>query len=936
MLMSDVFGGYGMIEEHTRYSRLAQITKLINTKLELDDVLEYVVTAISEEIFQCDSVGIYLPQEDHTYRGYIGKPNHFNGITLNTLVIDPKTDKLAKQVLDRKETIYIPDTTKDNRPDPRPIKAFGINSLLALPIFYEEEVYGLVFLFNNGVKMNLTPFEIEAVEAYVNMAAVAIRNANEITNKENLISEKQLLLDVTSELSLCSSLNEALDKCFYYVGKVLRNSNIGAHLLNPITEGNYQATSLSKQSDWSEKAWKETHRTIRIDYTTDLLFQEVIETKKSIFVEDVTKDSRPNQEACREFGIQSILMLPIVTMGEVLGLLAIVGLNHQNPRYTEAGIKLAQSIVEATASVLSHLIFMEKQEQIIKKRTEELTEKNAELETVVGELQRLSRENELILHSVGDGIVGLDIKGKITFCNPAAESILKYREKELLGKSYLSFFKQKKILPKGVLFEKMTSEEDDVFLQKNGDEIPVEYTVSAIEDQSETVGYVVACKDISYRKKMEEKVNYHAYYDSLTKLPNRSLLKDRLEQSLEYAQLHHQKLALIFLDLDRFKTINDTLGHSLGDLLLQKVSERLRNCVHKGCTVSRQGGDEFTILLPFIRREEEVYSFSQKLIKTFEEPFELDGTEIFVKTSIGISMFPQDGLSSQELIKKADTAMYKAKELAGNDFQFYTASMDKRTIDNVRLENALYRALELNEMMVYYQPQIDYKSNHLIGVEALLRWNHKILGMISPAEFIPIAEENGLIVPIGKWVLQQACKQMKQWQQEGHRGMTVSVNVSAQQFMKDNFVNMVKNILEDVDLDPCYLGIELTENLIVQNTDETLRKLEELHDLGVKISIDDFGTGYSSLGYLSHFPIHTLKIDRSFIHNVCQDTKNAAITSTIITLAQNLQLDVIAEGVETKEQIEFLVSRNCTLLQGYYYSPPLDIKQLEKKFLRSE
>ncbi|MGM7720035.1 EAL domain-containing protein [Metabacillus sp. Hm71] len=914
-----------MIEEHTRYSRLAQTTKLINTKLELREVLEHVVTAISDEIFRCDSVGIYLPQGDGTYRGYVGKPDVINGKTLNMMVINPETDLLAKEVLETKESIYIPDTFKDPRPDPGPIKTFKINSLFVLPINYEDEVYGLVFLFNHGFHMNLTKAEIQSVEAYVNMAAVAIQNTKNLTRKENLISEKQLLLDVTRELSLCSTMNEVLDKCFYYVGRVLKNTNIGAHLLDPIAGKVLKPVSLSKESDWTEEAWKKTHRIIRIDQTTDRLFQEVIKTKKAVLVPDVSSDPRPNHEACRTFGIKGVLMLPIVTMGEILGLLAIVNLDEKNHVYPQADIQLAQSIVEATAAVLSNIIYMEKQELIIKERTMELTEKNQELENVVGELQRLSREKELILNSAGDGIVGLDIEGYITFCNPAAKTILGYSSEELIGKSYRSFYSSENFNQASFLksSEKDTIYTDETFIRKDKTEFPAEYAITSIKEKNQVIGYVVTFKDITVRKQLEEKINYHAYYDSLTNLPNRLLLHDRLNQGLAYAQLHNEQLAVLFLDLDRFKTINDTLGHSYGDLLLQKVAERLNACAYKGCTVSRQGGDEFTIILPIVRCENEVRTFSEQVIAAFKDPFDLKGNEVFVKTSIGISMFPQDGEDAEDLIKKADTAMYKAKELAGNDYQFYTTAMDYRSLEHVKLENSLYKALDLDELQIYYQPQYDIKDKQIFGVEALLRWDHRTKGMISPGEFIPLAEETGLIVPIGEWVLRNACKQIKEWQMQGYPKMTVSVNVSAQQFNKPNFVNMVKEIIEEIELSPHYLELELTENLIIQNTEETLHKMSRLKELGIKISIDDFGTGYSSLGYLKNFPINTLKIDRSFINEVCHDPKNAAITNTIITLAHNLNLHVIAEGVETIEQIEFLSSNNCYRIQGYYYSRPI-------------
>ena len=934
-----------MQEEQTRYFRLAKITKMIITKLELREVLEHVVTAISEEIVQCDSVGIYLPQDDGTYRGYVGKPDVINGMTLDMHVVDPEFDLLAKEVIETKKTIYIPDTSRDKRPDRRPVEAFQIKSLLALPIHYEDEIYGLVYLFDYGIPMDLTQSEIQSVEAYVNMAAVAIRNAKDMSRKEALISEKQLLLDVTRDLSLCATLKEALDICFHYVGRVLNNQNIGVHLLDPLAESKLKPARLSKDSDWSEEDWKKTHRKVKLDYQKDLLFQEVIQTKKAVLVPDVSRDPRPNHEACRQFGIKGVFMMPLVAMGEVLGTIPVVNLEKAGHVYTETEMQLAQSIVDATASTLSNLLYMEKQEQIIKERTAELTQKNKELENVIKELKRLSRENELILNSAGDGIFGLNLQGKITFCNPAGASMLGYDNKnDLIGQSYAGIFhrsKSQELEDPTVFFKSIEKNRghhdiDEHFYKKDGSRFPVEYIVSSIKEGGDTVGYVVTFKDITQRKQLEEKIKYHAYHDSLTDLPNRVLFKDRLDQALTYAQLHDEQLAVMFLDLDRFKLINDTLGHSYGDMLLKQVAKRLTSCMPKGATISRQGGDEFTVILPNIHSQKEVIEVTERMLDAFEKPFYLSGNEVFIKTSIGISMFPDDGSDADRLVKNADTAMYKAKESAGSHYRFYISDMVHRTFESVKLENDLYKALKRGEIEIYYQPQIHYDIKKVVGVEALIRWNHPEKGVISPCEFIPIAEETGLIVSVGEWVLRHACRQMKCWHDKGYSRIKLAVNLSARQFEQRNFVSKVKEILTETHLSPRHLEIELTENLIIANTEVTLKIMQELKDLGVQISIDDFGTGYSSLGYLKDFPIDTLKIDKAFICDVAKETDKAAITNTIIHLAQNLRLNVIAEGVETQEQVDFLFSRGCYLMQGYFFSPPIRSEEMAKKFLRDK
>ncbi|MGP4062787.1 EAL domain-containing protein [Halobacillus sp. H74] len=931
-----------MAEEQTRYSRLAHITKLINTKLDLREVLEHVVTAISEEIVRCDSVGIYLPREDGTYQGYVGKPALINGMSLDMHIVNPQFDLLAKEVIETGKAIYIPDTSKDDRPDQRAVQAFKINSLLVAPISYGDELYGLVFLFDYGAPMNLTTSEIESVKAYVNMAAVAIRNANNLTRKEKLISEKQLLLNVTRDLSLCSSLQEALDKCFYYLGKVLDNPDIGAHFIDPVLTHNLTPASLSKESDWSEEEWKETHQRVKFKYEEDLVFQEVIETKQSIMIPDVYKDRRPNHEICKDFGIQGLYMIPLVSIGKVLGAVAIVNLNNTDHVYPDSSRQLAESIVDTTAPVLFNLLYMEKQEMIIQERTSEITHKNTELEGAIADLKQLSREKALILNSAGEGIFGIDLDGEITFANPSATGLLGYdNEKEIIGCSYKQIFNWDDLVTDEDTFIKSFEQvqhydgSDHFFSTKEGGSFPVEYVITPQKEDNFTVGYVVTFKDVTSRKQMEEKIKYHAYYDSVTNIPNRVLFQDRLNQALRYAELNQKPVAIMFLDLDRFKKINDTFGHSFGDKVLKMVAERLQQAIPKEATVSRQGGDEFIILLPTIQRKEHAVNCAQRILHTFDEPFTVMNQEVAIKTSIGISLYPENGESAETLIKHADVAMYKAKEMSGNQFQLFFPDIENRAVEQIQLENDLFKALQHDwEFELYYQPKFNVRTNELIGMESLIRWNHPQLGTLSPAHFIPLAEETGLIIPLGEWVIRKACLQMKKWYEDGHKNLVISANLSPHQFSQKKLVPMVKEILIETGLPPFLLELELTENLIIHNTEQTLKTIGELKELGVQISIDDFGTGYSSLGYLKDFPVDTLKIDKSFIDDITTNSNNAAITKTIITLADSLHLNVIAEGVEKEEQAKFLADHGCHWIQGFYYSRPLQSKAFEHHFLK--
>lgn len=915
-----------MVKDQMRYLRLANITKLINTKLELREVLNHVVTAISEEIVQCDSVGIYLPQPDGSFRGFVGKPEVINGMTLDMHVIDTDFDLLAKEVIETKRAIYISDTSKDHRPDPRAVQGFKIKSLLVLPITGETELFGLVFLFDYGIPMNLTELEIQTVQSYVNMAAVAIQNAKLLMNKEELIQEKQLLLDITRELSLCSTMQEALDTSFLYIEKVLGSNNIGVHLIDPLVHKKIKPATINRNSNWSPEEWVKSHDEIEFDEENDKVFQEVIASRKAELIPDVFADDRVNHTVCRYFGIQSMFVLPIVSMGKVLGLIVIADLQQKNPNYSLASQQLTQSIVDTTASTLLNLLNMEKQELVIEQRTAEITEKNTKLETTMKELQRLSREKELILHSAGEGIFGLDLDGVITFCNPAAAIMLGYKGKnELIGK------------PVSIIYnENFTHHEDVTFFRQDQSSFPVEYVRSSIKEGNRVVGDVVTFKDISERKKMEKEIRYHAYYDSLTILPNRVLLKDRMDQGLRYSQMHGEKAAVLFMDLDRFKSVNDLLGHSYGDILLSHVARRISACLPEGATASRQGGDEFIIYLPIIESEAEVEEVVEKIVDQFNKPFNLKGHEMHIHSSIGISLFPKDGQTSELLIKNADIAMYQSKTVSGNSYHFYKVAMDIKTFENVKFENALYKALDRGELEIYFQPQIDYSTRTIIGAEALLRWNHMTEGLISPDKFIALAEVTGLIVPIGEWVIRSACNQIKKWQDKGYPPIVVSVNLSARQFEENNLFQTVKSILDEVGVSPELLCLEITENQIIKNTEMTIQTMKELQEIGIKMSIDDFGTGYSSLGYLKNLPINALKIDKSFIRDLKSNDDNFAIVNTIITLAKNLGLDLVAEGVETLEQAEFLASRECYIMQGYYFNVPLKVNEFESTYLATK
>ncbi|MCZ8512010.1 EAL domain-containing protein [Paenibacillus filicis] len=431
------------------------------------------------------------------------------------------------------------------------------------------------------------------------------------------------------------------------------------------------------------------------------------------------------------------------------------------------------------------------------------------------------------------------------------------------------------------------------------------------------------------RRRAEEQIVHMAYHDSLTNLPNRLLFDEKLKLCFEQAERTGGMLAILFFDLDRFKVINDTLGHHIGDQLLQNLAQKLRVYVKDKDVVARFGGDEFIILLTDLAHIDEAAQFAKGIPELLKDPFLIEDQELFVTASIGISVYPNDGLVPDILLKNADIAMYRSKEKGGNSYHYYHPEMNKRSLHRLNLEIHLRKALERNEFVIYYQPIVDLRQGTVFGMEALVRWQHPEWGLVSPGEFIPLAEETGLIVPIGNWVLKEACIQTKAWQKKGYPSLVVSVNISAIQFHQIHFVQIVMNALEESGLSPDQLCLEITENVAMNNVPYIIETMQRIKALGVRISIDDFGTGYSSLSYLKRFRVNTLKIDQSFIRDLTCDEDNAAIVTALIAMSHRLKIKSLAEGVETKEQLDFLMSQGCDKIQGFVFSKPIPAADFE-------
>jgi diguanylate cyclase (GGDEF)-like protein/PAS domain S-box-containing protein len=468
------------------------------------------------------------------------------------------------------------------------------------------------------------------------------------------------------------------------------------------------------------------------------------------------------------------------------------------------------------------------------------------------------------------------------------------------------------------------------FLRADGTDAYVLDRGYVIHDANgKAVRMIGAMMDITEKMRYQEQLERQANYDSLTGLPNRSLLKDRLEQALAHAQRYSRAVMVAFIDLDNFKLINDSLGHTVvGDALLKAVGERLQACVRRGDTVARSGGDEFVLILTQQENEEVNYQVIERVMFSVSEPYAIDGQDLSITCSIGLSVYPQDGQDGETLLRAADTAMYRAKELGRNNFQFYAKEMTAKIGDRLTLEAGLRRALDRGEFLLHYQPQLELQTGRIIGMEALIRWQHPEQGMIPPVKFIPIAEDTGLIEPIGAWVLHTACAQNKAFQDAGLPAITVAVNLSPRQFRQKNLVESVRAILDATGLDPRHLELEITEGMVMHNAEEVITTLSKLEGMRLQLSVDDFGTGYSNLSYLKRFPVHRLKIDKSFVRDIGTDPDGTAIAQSVIALGHSLNLRVIAEGVETAAQLSFLRQAHCDEAQGYYFYKPLPHPQL--------
>jgi diguanylate cyclase (GGDEF)-like protein/PAS domain S-box-containing protein len=565
---------------------------------------------------------------------------------------------------------------------------------------------------------------------------------------------------------------------------------------------------------------------------------------------------------------------------------------------------------------------------------ERVEARTTELREEMGERRRAEQRYRMLFERNLSGVYIANVDGRVISCNDSTARMLGYTSAEELietGGSIQYFDPAERQHVMDHLLEKGAAVNHEArLLRRDGDVIWVLETLTAStsdHDENPVIEGIVL--DITDRKRTEREVEYQAYHDALTGLPNRMLFLDRLTVAVAHARRRHQTLAVMFLDLDDLKVVNDTLGHSAGDQLLQMVAERLGSCLRQEDTLGRIGGDEFTLLLPGVNSPEDVAAVADKVVAQIQQPFVLGEDEVRVTTSIGIAMYPTDGEDPETLLENADGTMYRVKERGGASYQFFSSgAITRKALGRMSMEESLKHAIEREEFVVYYQPQVDSKTREVVAVEALVRWNHPDAGLIEPAGFISLAEYTGLIVPIGEWVLREAARQMKTWHDEGMSHLRVGVNVSARQFHQRDFLGMIDRALEECHLPPASLELEITETMAMQKSEWTIATLQRLRDRGIGIALDDFGTGQSSLTYLKRFPISTVKIDRSFVSGATRAVIDPPIVEAVLHLAASLGLRTVAEGIETAEQWDFLASRGCSEMQGYYVSRPLPSGEL--------
>jgi len=662
--------------------------------------------------------------------------------------------------------------------------------------------------------------------------------------------------------------------------------------------------SDDRQSAWLAYEWPLTTRSERTTFmvadfpwTMKHLMQQ---QHLAVDAEDLPAEAAGEREAYLKAGNRSVIVVPMVYNRETVGVLGVGSASEL--QWSDESVALLRITGEIFINAL---------------------ERNR--------VERALRESEaryrLMAENSTDIISRTTTSGIILYASDAVRRLIGYEPAELVGKSIYEFMhpddREETRHLSYLINENTPTTYTYRLMRKSGTSVWFETTSRSVRNPAtnEVDEFISVSRDITERKIVEEQIEHQAYHDALTGLPNRRLFRDRLTIALAHARRTNTPLAVVFCDLDRFKDVNDSLGHSFGDELLKAIAIRLKTALRQEDSIARMGGDEFTILIANLKASDDAVRIAQKILDVVAQPLRIEGTEVFITTSVGIALFPNDGDTAEALLKNADHAMYRAKEAGPNLVQLFTPSMNTRAMERISLENSLRHAIERGEFSLHYQPVIKVATESMVGMEALLRWNRPGHDPIEPTDFIPIAEDTRLIVPIGEWVLREACRQAKRWQQD-YPDLRMSVNLSPWQFQHTDLVKMISGALEDSGLAPRALQLEITESAAMQNSERTIATLNRLNEMGVQLALDDFGTGHSSLSYLRRFPIHSVKIDQEFVHAIDWSAADRAIVSAIIAMAQGLHLRVVAEGVETNAELSFLRAAGCEEVQGFLLGRP--------------
>ena len=827
----------------------------------------------------------------------------------------------VQQAIQNRKHVFIVRSEEDEPHDfSHSIIALNLISVMCAPLLFGEKLIGVLYVDSGYQHFNFSERDRFFFTILSDHAAIAIENAKlygRVQDSLRQLSLNEARLEALLQLNMMTGATEH-ELMTFALEKALELSESKIGYIGFVDERTMSLRVKGWSGNQITPAGPDTGKdTAKFSLKQAGMWGKAVQKRQALIRNRASGKLHPLQEGYPDANllITRHMTLPIFEDKRVVAILAV---GNKEAEYAGLDVRQLTLLTQAMWRLIQ------------RKRAEKI-------------LRQSEEKHRVVLNAVPDPVAVYNLDRQISYFNPAFSKVFGWEFGEQI--SVLSdFVPEGKISEMRLLIEKIAngtsvSGLETSRLTKNGTLLDVSISGDGFFDgRGRLQGYVLTYQDISARKKNEEEIKYLAYHDVLTGLPNRKAFYERLEENLAQERYSYRderrtavrrKWALLFLDLDRFKYVNDTLGHDVGDELLKAVASRLRACLRKNDWIFRLGGDEFTVLINNLPTSIEVVKVIDKILKEIAAPYHIQEHELYVTVSIGISFYPDDGDKVEVLVKNADMAMYAAKE-EGEAFHFFTEEMNRKGQERMQLENGLRQAILRNQFVLYYQPLVE-SSNGIVGMEALIRWQHPERGMIPPDLFIPLAEETRAIILIGEWVLQTACQQLKTWEDAGYKGLYMSVNVSTRQFRDPNFVTLVEQVLDSTAIDPNHLKLEITESSIMENSEEATLKMNALRTRGVHFSIDDFGTGYSSLSQLKHFPIDSLKIDRSFVLDSLESRDDQEIIKAILSMANNLHIETVAEGVETEEQKEFLSREGCQMMQGYYFSRPLAVREFEEE-----